>query len=51
MDIPMSADPDGFDTEGLWGNMASMKDKVRIILHSSLGIRIDKINVMPYRNN
>ena len=33
MDILMPKNPATFDFEGFWGNMASMKDKVRIILH------------------
>ncbi|KAJ3592743.1 hypothetical protein NHX12_007870 [Muraenolepis orangiensis] len=33
MDIAMPEDPATFDIESFWGNMASMKNKVRIILH------------------
>ena len=34
MDIAMREDPAIFDHESFWGNMASMKNKVRIILYS-----------------
>jgi hypothetical protein len=34
MDIAMPDDPAMFDFERFWGNMASMKDKVKIILYS-----------------
>lgn len=33
MDIAMPEDPATFHIENFWGNMASMKNKVRIILH------------------
>jgi len=33
MDIPMSQDPANFDIEGFWGNMSSMKNRVRDITH------------------
>ncbi|KAK1903704.1 Protein FAM200A [Dissostichus eleginoides] len=33
MDIAMPEDPATFDIESFWGNMASMKNKARIILH------------------